>query len=205
MAHTQNLYKKKLPAAPAIPSSFDFISFKSALQQTLSDKSFVPEGGYLGFNLEHLYPVNAESNFKEIGESYLKGRDAALMSVFKDLGINGSVKAIYQLDDYYEDRIMVPEIADLSGWGEMEYSDLQRELKSMGGIIFFPVFWCSRKPQPVPSKDDNAELPVIHWMTPLTETNEIESPYISYGNEACLAHLYGNLSLIFEIPAAKDR
>ncbi|KAJ7488394.1 hypothetical protein FB451DRAFT_1167828 [Mycena latifolia] len=35
----------------------------------------------------------------------------------------------------------------------------------------------------------------VHWVTRITETNRVRSPFIAYGNEASLGHIYGNAAL----------
>jgi len=50
-------------------------------------------GGLMGFGMSHCYPVSKETDIKKLT---LKGFDAAVMNIFKTLGLAGEVKAIYE-------------------------------------------------------------------------------------------------------------
>lgn len=41
----------------------------------------------------------------------------------------------------------------------------------------------------------------VHWVTKITDLNRVGSSYLAYGNQASLAHVYGNAALFVEVPA----
>ena len=56
----------------------------------------------IGFGLSHSYPVSEKTKIQDV---VLKGSDAALMSIFNSLGLEGEAKVIYDggglvSDDY---------------------------------------------------------------------------------------------------------
>ena len=65
-------------------------TFKSELETLLLDATFLPDGGVLGFNLEHYYPVqNSSSSYVDlshVGEC-LKGTDAGIIRFMSQLGV----------------------------------------------------------------------------------------------------------------------
>ena len=87
---TYNLYFDD--GSPVMPSSLsrNAIALKNELEILLLDPAFLPNGGYLGFDLEHCYPVDASTssyvNLRGI-EERLKGPDAEIIRVAKELSL----------------------------------------------------------------------------------------------------------------------
>ena len=57
-------------------------------------KSFLPDGGYLGFNLRFMYPLDPTKPVSVIADN-LKGCDAMLKVVCEDLGLPCTLHAMY--------------------------------------------------------------------------------------------------------------
>ncbi|OBZ71680.1 hypothetical protein A0H81_08870 [Grifola frondosa] len=105
---TYNLYFAEHPpsiAATAIPQlSTHESELRAVFQSLLGDPTFLPEGGHLGFGLRHQYPIpivpsrwkkNAPDVLKDLARC-LKGSDAVLSAVCRDLGLDASLKMIFK-------------------------------------------------------------------------------------------------------------
>ncbi|KAF8348606.1 hypothetical protein F5887DRAFT_1157051 [Amanita rubescens] len=96
---TYNLYFDDDAPAPIIPLflSPNALGLKNALEALLLDATFLPEGGWLGFNLEHKYPVETYSGgtYFDLDEirKCLKGVDADIARVAKKLSLPVSLRA----------------------------------------------------------------------------------------------------------------
>ncbi|OBZ71338.1 hypothetical protein A0H81_08863 [Grifola frondosa] len=100
---TYNLYFSESPSpseiAAAHPLSAIERELKTAFQSLLDDPTFMPEGGHLGFGLRHQYPIPSTDNDPDVLEDLedrLKGSDAALMMVCRELGLDASLKMAFE-------------------------------------------------------------------------------------------------------------
>ncbi|EED79503.1 predicted protein, partial [Postia placenta Mad-698-R] len=101
---TYNLYfVEDLAPLPSAIISHDAgeESLQASLRRLLNDVSFLPDGGFLGFGLNHQYPIDLEqfdwSRKEKIAamraiEGRLKGSDAILMKICKQLSLSVSLK-----------------------------------------------------------------------------------------------------------------
>ncbi|KAI6039890.1 hypothetical protein EDC04DRAFT_2879509 [Pisolithus marmoratus] len=99
---------------PAISSPAPYEGCLAELLYTLlANPDLLPGGGYLGFGLQHPYPVEKEMEVKKLRKC-LKGNDATLARVLSTLGITWDVRVFYDNNsarpDYLHERIV-----DLSG------------------------------------------------------------------------------------------
>ena len=76
--------------------SADSMALHSVLRAALADLDFMPAGGILGFGCLHAYPHTQEGLCKHV-PSMLKGGDAAVQAVALGLGLQVSVKAVYDV------------------------------------------------------------------------------------------------------------
>jgi hypothetical protein len=75
---TYNLYFSTNNAAPVVPApSTGEIAFRTTLSALLSNKTFMEEGGYLGFGLHHEYPLDPNAGLGDL-INRLKGSDAII-------------------------------------------------------------------------------------------------------------------------------
>lgn len=183
------------------------IPCRAALQELLSDSSFLPQGGRLAFGLYHQYPYDTEHNTDneydtddtesktslESITKFLKGSDATLYRVCKDLGLSVNVRVFYSTDD--DEEVLLPRFIQL--WGQRE-EDIVRTLKhDFGGeIIYGGVDYEDDEDS---DNGNTRDTGVFIWATPRTKLNRVEEHYAAYGNEGSLGILYGDICLIVEI------
>lgn len=72
------------------------VPFKDAFVRLLKDKTFLPDGGVLGFALAYKYPFNPESTECSDILNRLKGSDAQLKSICEGLSLEVAMKAVYR-------------------------------------------------------------------------------------------------------------
>jgi len=171
-------------------------SFQDKLSELLSDDTFLPMGGRLGFGLFHEYPFESEPKLERIAE-VLKGSDATLMQACRALGLTCVLNVCYQ-DEQDEDRAVAlcDYVPKLGSYGYVEDA-LWEYVKLLGS---------RRKVIAANSDSDQAtwmeaeEIDVfVHWVTKQTPYNAFESHFIKYGNQASLSHDYGRVCLIVSV------
>ncbi|XP_055334233.1 uncharacterized protein LOC129585543 [Paramacrobiotus metropolitanus] len=77
-------------------------TFKTGLEQLLADPTFLPQGGLIGFGLQHEYPVNAETQLCSLMEC-LKGSDALIGRVCQQLSLPIQPKMLTETEEHYDD------------------------------------------------------------------------------------------------------
>ncbi len=206
---TYNLYGKDTDAVSSLQvATYDKLEsdIKEALVSLLKDPAFLPDGGALGFGLAHKYPFNVESSNLE-KERYLKGIDAAIKSACGSLSLDTALKAIYNEPDSHNHilldgvvKIQHDEIEDIVGY-LMEFSDAkivynfgeEPPQKDCFGGDFYNSY------------DPKRDTTPIVWVKPLKETNEFTDSYVSYGNEATMECVYGEVCLVAKVASAEER
>ncbi|KIM35886.1 hypothetical protein M413DRAFT_449513 [Hebeloma cylindrosporum] len=177
---------------------------KASLLPLLASPTFLPDGGLIGFGLTHKYPFTIHTEISTI-KDYLKGTDVAFAKVCGDLGLNFALKAAYYESDNYSHLaktwILVDEFPRFGE--EVEGGFINAVIEKYHTQIAFDM---SREP---PRKDEKIyedEEPEVHpnarptfWLKPPTARNEVETPYISYGNEASMDYMYGDVCLVAEV------
>ena len=93
--------------------------------------------------------------------------------------------------------VLIDHVVDLQGYRPGE--DLLLHLNLVGGIgvtrghvVMIDHFPCEKPEQ-------------VEWVTPRTTFNRQEGAFISYGNEATLDWIYGDVCLVVRIGKAGDR
>jgi hypothetical protein len=145
----------------------------SLLESALRDSTLLPNGGWLAFGLRHQYPITSGSS--DAMMIRLKGGDAALARLCRDMGLTVSTKLVYDSNNtvWYEDKSddekrwflldTFPEPEDTCE----EFSDV---LASNGGVQ-------------IQGKDTGLPVKDCHWVTERTTTSRTDQRYITYGNE----------------------
>jgi len=180
-------------------------SFQDKLSELLSDGTFLPMGGRLGFGLFHEYPFESKPNLERIAE-VLKGSDATLMQACRALGLTCILKVCYQDFDAVALCDYVPDLD-----GDYVEDSLWSYLKDQGGervmLANSDFDKGVKEAEEIDLEngddDDDDESPrfdaFVHWVTKQTPHNAFESHYIAYGNEAHVSHGYGRVCLIVSV------
>ncbi|KAJ7740603.1 hypothetical protein B0H16DRAFT_1676374 [Mycena metata] len=138
------------------------------------------------------YPVDSNTRLDTM-KSLLKGTDALLVRVCREIGLDTSLKAVYSHEDGV---IMMGSIANLDNLFQVEGSIIEEIYDTLGG----EVLRCD-------TEDYGQDAPIMEvtWITEMSNLIGLQAPYVEYGNEATLAYIYGDPALVVDIPAAEDR
>jgi hypothetical protein len=96
------------------PGDADVRILSSVLKSTLANPSFYPDGGYLGFGLQHDYPCNSlERKNSEAQGAMLKGADASWLAAIQACGLKWEIVGVYDYDyDDYETEVIYMDSAE---------------------------------------------------------------------------------------------
>lgn len=174
--------------------SFDALtnSFASAI----ASPTILPKGGALGFGLVYRYPINPKTTNLGAFTGALKGNDALIRAVCEDLGLEPSVKILYEksysgADEYLADKVVNgAKISD--PYGDFSSRSLWRRVGA------------TRIVDPGEQPSPSYQVPVL-WITPPSKMVTTDLAYLTYGNEAILNYAYGDLVLIAKFPAYRER
>jgi hypothetical protein len=176
----------------------------------LQNPDILPNGGYLGFGLEFMYPMAAGvTKLKDLINS-LKGSDAMIKRVLEQLGLDPKLTVIYEaVTEGYEEveedghtkyrptkttnQVMLDDVDRFPNW-QVE-DGIVDALSSVGGIVI-----CGADEEVTYNYDGYHQRLIkakkVLWITPLTSFSRVKTSYIAYGNEASLGYSYGNLCLV---------
>jgi len=215
---TYNLYvsaptqQENMPSTPLNCVMPNELNLKQALSELLDEKTFLPEGGTIGFGLLHKYPVSKSKGNIESVLNCLKGSDSALRRVCASLGLELKPKVIYK-EKYGDVLMMMDEFIELPGsyddslecflcrdsdeYGLYRGSMVKsRGLKENGAgeyeetsNDFYDDFWYEE----------------VWWLTKRTELTRERTDFVAYGNNAELAHTYGDVILIAKVGGHANR
>jgi hypothetical protein len=198
---TYNLYFSVNPksALAGIRASDVEDDFKNALSALLDDEEFMPEGGNLGFGLQHQYPLSRRGSLDSLYDC-LKSNDAVIYRACNNLSLDTALMLLYEGEDDEDHDVMVDDIVNMEG-------DIQQEYRHETDLL-----WCEGDygGQPVvaadsPGKRDRVGDTEIYWITEPTGYSRLETPFVAYGNEASLAFMYGDLFLIVTVGPFGER
>ncbi|KAF9525206.1 hypothetical protein CPB83DRAFT_796716 [Crepidotus variabilis] len=170
-------------------------ALKESLQLLLKDPEFLPDGGALGFALNHKYPFNPDSTRLQNVLPWLKGPDAGLRELCKEVSLEVSLKAVYFDPDSGED-ILLDYFFGFNGDVSDSLVEHIVEMEQEGLVIYDP----ERVSEP-----EREESVALIWARPLQKVNRFHSAYAAYGNEASLEYAYGEVCLVATIPPASER
>jgi len=194
---TYNLYLDKVQ--PTLPPSISPIDsgFHAALSNALQDPTFLPKGGLLGFGLSFQYPVDPSTSMANL-DSELKGSDAVIKRVCDRLGLDISLKAIYQEKNDYlrEYAAMLDEIVEVPYKEEVEDNVITLLQQDNRGKLIYDTG--TKAPTDYRGRQIGDSVNVM-WVTPLTKNAHFQSPYVRYGNQATLSYVYGDVCLIVKV------
>jgi len=211
---TYNLYRKpsSTPETDSTRSAYSGAEakIKGALDQLLKNPSFFPEGGRLGFGLDHQYAINPKTTKLKDIEQRLKGLDQVIKQLCESFSLEVALKAVYRFteeSDYGKPRrktnlaVLLDRFPPLED-AVIEYDgEMLEYLEHAGGEIVHTL-GAKERPQyvDVPSK----ALPIT-WVKPLAETNGFSDTYLGHGNEPSLEHVYGEVCLVAKVDTVEKR
>jgi len=220
---TYNLYvtapshRKRIPSIPSNCLLPNELKLKQVLSNLLDEKTFLPEGGTIGFGLLHKYPVSKDNGSLESVLNCLKGTDAALRRVCVSLGLDLKPKVIYKetdgkvlilMDDFIELDCVETDLECLlckenDEWYLDQGSIVKsRGLKENGGGEY-------EKELPRDDNNDDEDskysFQEVWWLTKRTEITTERTEFVTYGNEPSLAYIYGDVVLIAKVGGHANR
>ena len=211
------------------PTSANTSAVSGALATLLADSSILPEGGTLGFGLQHQYPLpkswtRGDSNPLDALQGWLKGGDAALFSACATLGLNPRLYLVYEDDDWEPIfPILLKQAIEVSGYDLEEDNPTDVICRWWGGVV---MLYHSLSPGSVPEKvcrdgkrrkylqrledrygyeyrkRETALLSskTVHMVTEMTTFNELKSTMVvNTGNEAGIYHMYKYVCLLVDV------
>jgi hypothetical protein len=170
------------------------LALKAAFTRILSEIQFLPEGGLLGFGLRQEYPLNPDVGLGNLIDC-LKGSDAIIQSVCRQLSLETSLQIIYQQEDGAGDFVMIDHFFNFPRGKSIEV--LSSEMGEKGGRLI-----CDPRPVTVEGYHYypfNIYPSPLLWVTDLTEYTQTKTAYLAHGNEACLDYVYCTVCLIVYI------
>ncbi|KAG6824512.1 hypothetical protein H0H92_006638 [Tricholoma furcatifolium] len=180
---TYSLFLRDAPTLPSTvkPVAPDSILLRDALYAALDNPNFLPDGGYIGFGLNFQYPVPGTEG------SALKGSDATIYRVCRDLSLDTALEAIYT-DRLSEERILVP----------IRYSeDLAGQLLE-DDLSDFLCGECEGRVVKDPSAKSEDGVDMV-WVVPPTHYSRFGTTYVTYGNEPSEGYTYADLCISVEV------
>ncbi|XP_055334293.1 uncharacterized protein LOC129585582 [Paramacrobiotus metropolitanus] len=199
---TFNLYFGGTPSPSKALNNLDINrenAFRTRLAKLLADPKFLPKGGWIGFGLQHEYPVNANTDLRTLMER-LEGSDALVKKVGEQLSLPIQPKMMtqkggYYVGDYYHEddysrknyaddpdflAVLTDHVVDLSKYGDALRNGV-RVLKKEEGALILPYpdgtavkRWDAGKKKRVKCSID------IRWITKSTLYNKVKTTYIAY-------------------------
>ncbi|KAL1708422.1 hypothetical protein EV121DRAFT_197119 [Schizophyllum commune] len=199
---------------PSLPSHLSEVGreLRSMLKDFFHRKSFLPDGGYLGFGLRFMYALDPTKPVSVIADS-LKGCDAMLKVVCEDLGLPCTLHAMYAttVDEdrgkYYVRRKVY--IVRDHFYGETlehrpyKLSDYCDDVYREKGTLLLRK---GREPPIEPVYFDDLDTDEVYWITEVpSQYNTVKSHYMVYGNEAEMKFTYGMPVLLAEVKPYEER
>ncbi|KAK2459622.1 hypothetical protein APHAL10511_008377 [Amanita phalloides] len=182
---TYNLYFE-VPSEMPVMSPHASV-FKATLQSLLLDEAFLPNGGLLAFGLQHGYALPSKA-FTEPLDKYLKGSDAEILHMAKELSLGTSLWTLVKNDT---SQYLCQENVDLEG------NSFYSEEGSFGE--WFKNFTHTAK------RLRKCGRFKVHWITKPSEANVDKQAYGVYGNEASVDFAYNSICLLLKIGGPGSR
>lgn len=202
---TYNLHYSKEPKVPAsIVSLCDYPGLEEmrhSLFALLGDPEFLPNGGLIGFGLSHRYPFDI--NRTEPPQIYhdLRGPDALLGDLCRELGIDVSLKALYHNDDQ-------PDFCLVDSFVSKYHINTEIEDSVMDLLVNeYDAIYCrdAAMEHGYCQHTEGDETTPVVWIKALNKSNALESIDAVYGNESSWGTLYGELCLVAAVVPASER
>ena len=181
------------------------------------NKSFLPNGGYLAFGLDHEYGFSGHRRPIKRFDWFLKGRDAAMFAAVKALGFPYELKAVYKLEDNWDEildrpRPRIDDFSSSHGRGTQhlvtwdDFSGLSTNHNEFYATSLL-ILLCRAAPDVLEGESvigeflrlgANVDFTLVwaHYPTTINQACK----YIKYGNEPTMYAIYVAAALIINIP-----
>jgi hypothetical protein len=191
------------------------LNLKQALSKLLEETTFLPEGGTIGFGLLHKYPVSKTEGSLASVLNCLKGSDAAIRRVCASLGLDLKPKVLYK-ETYGSVLILLERFVEF-GYVDTAFECLMcRETNTADEESFYPQGFIVRSrgleengggqfEHQTDYDDSTYRYQEVWWLTKWTELTRERSEFLVYGNEAEIAHTYGDVVLIASVGGHGNR
>jgi 2OG-Fe(II) oxygenase superfamily len=205
---TYNLYfseESSNAMAPIPASSTRETAFNGVLSKLLSDPTFMDKGGFLGFGLQHEYPLDRKAGIRNL-VNCLKGSDASIQRVCNELSLETALRVVYEYDDYDKHGryfVIVDDIVDYSMDGQIDGTPGWEMMQNEGGKRIRVTGPLAKKDRPAvhvevspglvsqskyeyedPLDNEEEDYIDVDWVTDLTQFTVAETSAVTYGNEA---------------------
>lgn len=168
----------------------------TSFASVIASPTVLPKGGALGFGLLYRYPINPKTTNLAAFTGALKGNDALVRSVCQALGLEPSVKVLYEESDMGGDEYLSDKVQDGYDLSSCDDETPSRKLWRDAGATRVLI--------PGDQAPSLYKTPVL-WVTPPSKMVTTDLAYMTYGNEASLCYAYGDLVLIAKFPAYRER
>ncbi|EKM49777.1 uncharacterized protein PHACADRAFT_154357 [Phanerochaete carnosa HHB-10118-sp] len=206
---TYNLYiVNSEDKGPPGSTSFEE-ALKEAFNALLNDTSYLSGGGYIGFGLRHEYAVYDDPTesqhslcaFSDLLSGALKGKDAVLAKVCRDLGLKATLQMVYH-GDATGKTVMCPGVANFGTAGFCEETPSDHLCEFYHGKVIGVEQECYDDGDDIPKRDL-----VVRWATELRpeDVSKRGAPYAAYGNSPTLEYMYSAMCLVVEVGPARAR
>ncbi|CAL1709142.1 unnamed protein product [Somion occarium] len=168
---------------------------RGAFRGLLADPAFLPNGGHLGFGLHRGYALDLENRSLDYVVDCLKGSDATLLQVCRDLGL--LLKFYVVFDD--EGSVTICDKLPSMENDDVEVSVAYHLRKYYGGKIIERDADDDSYRGRSDNEDGNSVDMKVYWVNEVTKHTQVKDSYIAYGNESFLAFVYGYGCVIVDV------
>ena len=198
------------------PGSANLSRVRTTLSTLLSDPTFLPNGGTLGFGLRHLYSLPTsfkhDNNALEELKASLKGDDAALFHALTQLSLAPSLYAVFEDDSITADdtRTLVacPRVVKFHTHDETKDVPVWQKLcRNFGGVLI------NASQATLAEAANMAGAPVqnrvVQWVTQLSDVNRVLTRFVAYApepiHEPMMGYLHQRICLLVDVGPAGQR
>ncbi|KAF8836391.1 hypothetical protein BDN67DRAFT_334889 [Paxillus ammoniavirescens] len=193
---TYNLYFAETEPLPLISTpSPQEDSFRIAIADLVANPAVLPGGGYLGFGLQHQYPVSRQMSVESL-RTCLKGQDAVIARVLDSLSLKWHLRMCYcaALEKLFKHRSHFLSEFVLEFGQYANTSGFDKFLPDMEYVVFVETH------SPEYRHHEYSEARWLLPVTPIPLNAQPVSKYIEYGNQAVAGKLYADICLVAEAP-----
>lgn len=203
---TYNLYFNSTPVplySKIVDASYQ--QLKHAFEEMLTDSNTLPDGGYLGFGLRRRYGLTHSTKLDTLSEN-LKGGDALIMEVCRDLSLDVCLRILYHSDEPWHrnepkpDDILVDRSPDLQGYCFCEPIVRYIMEECPGAVRVARSLSFGLK-----QRETTPDI-TIEWVLDDIDNGEVvQNTVVAYGNEPAMKEVYGRVCLIIAVGPPHDR